>query len=469
MFENEYLNFDNLFNDDIDNSDFDFATEESKPDSSEFALQLRREQAINNNPKYIGRSIIYTFLAVFGVTAPIAIIMLLDWTKKSKTAITYGGWRFDEACDALKEIAKLESKREGALSSSSAVKIKQYEKLLEEIDKDRKLKGDPSIKASFNKILKEISKNPGSKEYKELMKILPKKETVDKVLDSAILDYDCSDLDEYDDYDDAEEASANYNLKKAMQYNKKSAKNNYIASQKYKEISENPNVDEDDRRSSARRAKYHMDMAKHHAGKAKDNDFNIKNNKFVSNPYYSNKLKEIYDKDAADEHRKSREESARDGKKRREAYIQANDSRNCKAKEDAFGLFEDDFEFEQDVLALEDAISMLVDEDEREDEFNRAVDEIEEINHPVDEILDEATESTGLFDTSTPAISNGLFEDLLKPATEAVEDDDEDGDLLEEDDGDDDFSDDELDGYVEPKQDYSDKEYDRDEALEEDF
>ena len=330
MFENEYLNFDNLFNDDIDNSDFDFATEASKPDSSEFALQLRREQAINNNPKYIGRTIIYTFLAVFGVTAPIAIIMLLDWAKKSKTAITYGGWRFDEACDALKEIAKLESKREGALSSSNVVKIKQYEKLLEEIDKDRKLKGDPSIKASFNKILKEISKNPGSKEYKELMKILPKKETVDKVLDSAILDYDCSDLDEYDDFDD-------------------------------------------------------------------------------------------------------------------------------------------DFEFEQDVLALEDAISMLVDEDEREDEFDRAVDEIEEINHPVDEILDEATESTGLFDTSTPAISNGLFEDLFKPATEAVEDDDEDGDLLEEDDGDDDFSDDELDGYVEPKQDYSDKEYDRDEALEEDF
>ena len=136
---------------------------------------------------------------------------------------------------------------------------------------------------------------------------------------------------------------------------------------------------------------------------------------------------------------------------------------------DGYDDFDDDFEFEQDVLALEDAISMLVDEDEREDEFDRAVDEIEEINHPVDEILDEATESTGLFDTSTPAISNGLFEDLFKPATEAVEDDDEDGDLLEEDDGDDDFSDDELDGYVEPKQDYSDKEYDRDEALEEDF
>ena len=135
----------------------------------------------------------------------------------------------------------------------------------------------------------------------------------------------------------------------------------------------------------------------------------------------------------------------------------------------AFGLSEFDSEFEQDLLALEDALSMLVDEDEREDEFDRAVDEIEEINHPVDEILDEATESTGLFDTSTPAISNGLFEDLFKPATEAVEDDDEDGDLLEEDDGDDDFSDDELDGYVEPKQDYSDKEYDRDEALEEDF
>lgn len=424
MFENEYLNFDNLFNDDIDNSDFDFATEASNPDSSEFALQLRREQAINNNPKYIGRSIIYTFLAVFGVTAPIAIIMLLDWTKKSKTAITYGGWRFDEACDALKEIAKLESKREGALSSSSAVKIKQYEKLLEEIDKDRKLKGDPSIKASFNKILKEISKNPGSKEYKELMKILPKKETVDKVLDSAILDYDCSDLDEYDDFDDAEEATEKQLAYRTAKNLRKNAKNSYQIG---------------NYEAEGWAKKYNDQLARNKSGKYEEK--------------YFGEIRQDWSRSA----------------KKLSGVARANIKDRRDAKEDALGLFDDDFEFEQDVLALEDAISMLVDEDEREDEFDRAVDEIEEINHPVDEILDEATESTGLFDTSTPAISNGLFEDLLKPATEAVEDDDEDGDLLEEDDGDDDFSDDELDGYVEPKQDYSDKEYDRDEALEEDF
>ena len=444
MFENEYLNFDNLFNDDIDNSDFDFATEASKPDSSEFALQLRREQAINNNPKYIGRSIIYTFLAVFGVTAPIAIIMLLDWAKKSKTAITYGGWRFDEACDALKEIAKLESKREGALSSSNAVKIKQYEKLLEEIDKDRKLKGDPSIKASFNKILKEISKNPGSKEYKELMKILPKKETVDKVLDSAILDYDCPDLDE-DDFDEAEEATEKQLMHRTVKNTRKAAKSAYLSG---------------NRIDAETLAKCHRELM----------------NERMKENGPRNSISKEYTEDLAN---KSKVVKDAFGKSRATARnrnyekpIAASPMRSYKASESFSSpndLFEYDFEFEQDVLALEDAISMLVDEDEREDDFHRAVDEIEEINHPVDEILDEATESTGLFDTSTPAISNGLFEDLFKPATEAVEDDDEDGDLLEEDDGDDDFSDDELDGYVEPKQDYSDKEYDRDEALEEDF
>ena len=463
MFENEYLNFDNLFNDNIDDSDFDFATEASKPDSSEFALQLRREQAINNNPKYIGRTIIYTFLAAFGVTAPIAIVMLLDWAKKSKTAITYGGRRYDEACDALKEIAKLESKKEGALSSSNAVKIKQYEKLLEEIDKDRKLKGDPSIKASFNKILKEISKNPGSKEYKELMKILPKKETVDKVLDSAILDYDCSDLDEYDDFDDAEEASANYYAKKARECNKKSAKNQYIISQKYNEIANNLNLPSRDRADAYSLEHKHMKEAKKRAHDVKSIDYDLKNKRYDSKNKIISDLTRDMQKNNYDI---QRSDSDYTGRRRREVTNRAN---NIRAKESAFGLSEFDSEFEQDVLALEDAISMLVDEDEREDEFDRAVDEIEEINHPVDEILDEATESTGLFDTSTPAISNGLFEDLFKPATEAVEDDDEDGDLLEEDDEDDDFSDDELDGYVEPKQDYSDKEYDRDEALEEDF
>ena len=463
MFENEYLNFDNLFNDDIDNSDFDFATEASKPDSSEFALQLRREQAINNNPKYVGRTILYTLLTVFGVTAPIAIVMLLDWAKKSKTAITYGGWRFDEACDALKEIAKLESKKEGALSSSSAVKIKHYEKLLEEIDKDRKLKGDPSIKASFNKILKEISKNPGSKEYKELMKILPKRETVDKVLDSAILDYDCSDLDEYDDFDDAEEASVKSLAYKSAKADRKTAKNRYLEAQNYKEMAKNPNLSENERVMATAHYGNAMREARMYALNRKDTVDTINKGLYDKGKRFGGKVMA----DGMNKYANSAKKAQRySGKDRYDSKLAA---ASVRAKEDAFGLFEDDFEFEQDVLALEDAISMLVDEDEREDEFDRAVDEIEEINHPVDEILDEATESTGLFDTSTPAISNGLFEDLLKPATEAVEDDDEDGDLLEEDDGDDDFSDDELDGYVEPKQDYSDKEYDRDEALEEDF
>lgn len=427
MFENEYLNFDNLFNDDIDNSDFD-DIEEANEGVYKKPSKLTAITPENTEP----------------------------WLSSEKTVQNFSKSYLYDLCRRQKKLQKMLTKVDKKSQDYKDImtEMNANKKIAKKILDARKKFGLPDIRndSSFASIAgygllgnelinRYISKNQSSLEA----------------------------CDEYDDFDDAEEASANYNLKKAMQYNKKSAKNNYIASQKYKEISENPNVDEDDRRSSARRAKYHMDMAKHHAGKAKDNDFNIKNNKFVSNPYYSNKLKEIYDKDAADEHRKSREESARDGKKRREAYIQANDSRNCKAKEDAFGLFEDDSEFEQDVLALEDAISMLVDEDEREDEFDRAVDEIEEINHPVDEILDEATESTGLFDTSTPAISNSLFEDLFKPATEAVEDDDEDGDLLEEDDGDDDFSDDELDGYVEPKQDYSDKEYDRDEALEEDF
>lgn len=427
MFENEYLNFDNLFNDDIDNSDFD-DIEEANEGVYKKPSKLTAITPENTEP----------------------------WLSSEKTVQNFSKSYLYDLCRRQKKLQKMLTKVDKKSQDYKDImtEMNANKKIAKKILDARKKFGLPDIRndSSFASIAgygllgnelinRYISKNQSSLEA----------------------------CDEYDDFDDAEEASANYNLKKAMQYNKKSAKNNYIASQKYKEISENPNVDEDDRRSSARKAKYHMDMAKHHAGKAKDNDFNIKNNKFVSNPYYSNKLKEIYDEDAANKHRKSREESARDGKKRREAYIQANDSRNCKAKEDAFGLFEDDFEFEQDVLALEDAISMLVDEDEREDEFDRAVDEIEEINHPVDEILDEATESTGLFDTSTPAISNSLFEDLFKPATEAVEDDDEDGDLLEEDDGDDDFSDDELDGYVEPKQDYSDKEYDRDEALEEDF
>ena len=130
MFENEYLNFDNLFNDDIDNSDFDDieeATERVKPDSfDEMVLQQRRDQAINSDTKYFGKTLLCTFLVALGVTAPIGIAMLSSWMKKSKTALTYGGWRFDEACDYLKEIAKLESKKDGPFSGSKTVKIKNY-------------------------------------------------------------------------------------------------------------------------------------------------------------------------------------------------------------------------------------------------------------------------------------------------------------------------------------------------------
>lgn len=382
MFENEYLNFDNLFNDDIDNSDFD-DIEEANEGVYKKPSKLTAITPENTEP----------------------------WLSSEKTVQNFSKSYLFELCRRQKKLQKMLTKVDKKSQDYKDImaEMNANKKIAKKILDARKKFGLPDIRndSSFASIAgygllgnelinRYISKNQSSLEA----------------------------CDEYDDYDDAEEASAKQLAYRTAKNLRKNAKNSY-------------QIGNYEAKGWAK--KYNDQLARNKSGKYEEK--------------YFGEIRQDWSRSA----------------KKLSGVARANIKDRRDAKEDALGLFDDDFEFEQDVLALEDALSMLVDEDEREDEFDRAVDEIEEINHPVDEILDEATESTGLFDTSTPAISNGLFEDLLKPATEAVEDDDEDGDLLEEDDGDDDFSDDELDGYVEPKQDYSDKEYDRDEALEEDF
>lgn len=437
MFENECLNFDNLFNDDIDNSDFDDIEEATE------GVYKKLPKLIAITPENIEPCLTteknvknYSKDYLFQLThRQLKLQKMLEKVDKNSQ-------------DYKDIIAEMKSNKESAKKI-----LKAREKFgLPDIRNDSSFSSIAGYGLLGNELINGyISKNKSSLEA----------------------------CDEYDDYDEAEEASSKALAHKTVKEYKKAAKNNYLISQHNSAMAKHPILDDDTRYA------------------ARINEINYSQLANTQARYVNKERKSI--KDGAYDHKDGREKDLRDdnklrykankdlnrslGIKRRNAkknleYLDKLNSpkdnngqaiKGRKAKEDALGLFDDDFEFEQDVLALEDALSMLVDEDEREDEFDRAVDEIEEINHPVDEILDEATESTGLFDTSTPAISNGLFEDLFKPATEAVEDDDEAGDLLEEDDGDDDFSDDELDGYVEPKQDYSDKEYDRDEALEEDF
>ena len=249
--------------------------------------------------------------------------------------------------------------------------------------------GNPTKDPEFNKKSREFDSRYKSKAKEDAFGLF---EDYD--------DYD--DYDIYDGYDDAEEASANYNLKKAVQYNKKSAKNNYIASQKYKEISENPNVDEDDRRSAARKANYHMNMAKSDAGNAKSNDVYSKYYKIDKNDKYANKaLIGMIDADATDEHQKSRKQSALSGKKRREAYDQANDIKNCKAKESAFdfgetGLFTTLFTPAYEAAEDYDDDDLLMDEEldeEIKDEPNDMIidddEEYSDSEYDKDEELDE--------------------------------------------------------------------------------
>ena len=153
-------------------------------------------------------------------------------------------------------------------------------------------------------------------------------------------DYDdYEDYDGYDGYDDAEEASANYYRKKAMQYDKKSAKNHYITSQKYREISENPNVDENDRHRAAIRANDNMDYANHCARSANNTNKEIKNGLYDSE--YSNDTFSRMRRDhAKSSYRINREDSERSGERRREATIQAARTKGRKAKESAFDFSE---------------------------------------------------------------------------------------------------------------------------------
>lgn len=190
--------------------DYDEAFEAGKShdmgyDTTEIGYSMRASRNMNENPVYIKRSILFAILGSIGITSPIALGLLISWWKKSKTARTYGGYRFDEACDALKEIARLEGRRGKFLSGNTNGKIKEQERVLKEIDRDRASKGEPSIKKSFKMILADISKYPDSKEYKELMKVLPKKETVDSTLEAAFYTDDTYLFqDEFDDYEDCD-------------------------------------------------------------------------------------------------------------------------------------------------------------------------------------------------------------------------------------------------------------------------
>lgn len=111
-------------------------------------------------------------------------------------------------------------------------------------------------------------------------------------------------------------------------------------------------------------------------------------------------------------------------------------------------MFDDTIEFDDDIE--------LETDDDDDDIFDDIEDDEDE--------FDEANESFlgGLFDQDTPVMSKAFFEDLFKPAYEAVVDDDLDGDILEDDP---DIDDDDLDGYIEPTGEYSDAEYEKDEAL----
>lgn len=209
LFESASNLVDGLFDNEFD-FDYDEAFEAGKShdmgyDTTEIGYSMRASRNMNENPVYIKRSILFAILGSIGITSPIALGLLISWWKKSKTARTYGGYRFDEACDALKEIARLEGRRGKFLSGNTNGKIKEQERVLKEIDRDRASKGEPSIKKSFKMILADISKYPDSKEYKELMKVLPKKETVDSTLEAAFYTDDTYLFqDEFDDYEDCD-------------------------------------------------------------------------------------------------------------------------------------------------------------------------------------------------------------------------------------------------------------------------
>lgn len=233
-------------------------------------------------------------------------------------------------------------------------------------------------------------------------------EEFDENLDEVMPFDELDDIDEDDDL--AEEASAAYYAKKEMAAQKKSAKNEYLTAQNYKEMAKNPKLNSYTRAKAKLESDYRIDHAKKYARLANDQARRIK--------------KGFYEGDdpswARDSYKDTRDVQRCNGKDRSKSKAALASSR---AKESAY-----DFDF-----------------------FNE---------EPNDEVV--ATESVAsLFTTGTPAISRDDYTNLFKPATEAAEDDDLDGELLEEDP---DIDDEDLDGYTEGE-DYSDAEYDRDEEL----
>ena len=293
---------------------------------------------------------------------------------------------FDEAINEVEEQGYDEIDLDSAEESILKKKSKDDEFVIERrpvdpefnefLNKAQAKYGNPTKDPEFNKKSREFDSRYKSKAKEDAFGLFE--------------DYDeYDDYDIYDGYDDAEEASSEYYAKKGIKIERGTAKNHYLAAQKYKEKANDPNLSTHERAEAAKEYKFHMKKANSFAKSSNEEDYLLKVNQFGKYGMLNRKNRDV----SEDEERKYlsvQKEKQRSSGKNRKA-----------AKEDAFdfgetGLFTTLFTPAYEAAEDYDDDDLLMDEEldeEIKDEPNDIIidddEEYSDSEYDKDEELDE--------------------------------------------------------------------------------